>query len=168
MARRNRCFLIGFALLGASIAAPGARAFGEEATLTIAALESAGDDVPGVRLPHDPEARRKALEKMDPEAREKLNRNFEKWQKLSPEEKKAMRNRFKEKFDRMREEIDEAVKASGLELDKDAMHRFAKEYQKGRQAIEKELREERKSRIGELIERLKAEFQKENSAAVPE
>ena len=110
---------------------------------------------------------RKALEALTPEQRKRFQENFQRWSNLSPEEKKSLADRETFRRKKIGEEIDAALKDSGLELDTERRELFARRYGEERHRIEeqlhKELDEKRQPLLKEVIAKLKAEF----SAATP-
>jgi hypothetical protein len=116
----------------------------------------------GVKRSPEFEDVRKAIEALTPEQRKRFQENFWRWSNLSPEEKKALRDRDEMRRKRMAEEIEAAVRETGLDLDKDRHELFAKRYGEERRKIEEQLRREMEEKRGplvkELIGRLKTEF----------
>jgi hypothetical protein len=114
---------------------------------------------------------RKALDALTPEQRKRFQENFLRWANLSPEEKKALRDREEVRKKTVEQEIDVAVQESGLQLDAERREQFAKRYSEGRRLIEdqlrKELSEKRKPLVHELVGRLRAEFSNEVAPASP-
>jgi hypothetical protein len=111
---------------------------------------------------------RKALEALTPEQRKKFQENMIRWMNLSPEEKKALRDREEVRKKFMEQEINTAVQESGLQLEGERREMFAKRYSEGRRAIEEQLRKEmsekRKPLVHELVSRLRTEFSTESVA----
>jgi Protein of unknown function (DUF3106) len=105
---------------------------------------------------------RKAIEALSPEQRKRFTENMWRWSELSPEEKKTLRDRDAVRKKVVQQEIEAAMKASGLNFDDDARQRFAKRYTEERKKIEEQLRkdmnERRKPLVQGMIESLKAEF----------
>jgi len=105
---------------------------------------------------------RKALEALTPEQRKRFQENFLRWSNLSPEEKKALRDREELRKRTIEQEVDAAIQESGLQLDPERREQFARRYGEGRRQIEeqlrKELNEKRKPLVRELLNRLRAEF----------
>jgi hypothetical protein len=105
---------------------------------------------------------RKALDALTPAQRKRFQENLIRWQNLSPDEKKALRDReeFRKKI--VAQEVDTVIKDSGLELDPERREQFAKRYSEERRKIEEQLRKEaaekRKPLVKEMVARLKAEF----------
>ena len=105
---------------------------------------------------------RKAIEALTPEQRKRFQENFLRWSNLPPEEKKALADREIFRRKKIAEEIDAALKDSGLELDADRREQFGRRYGEERHRIEeqlhKDLDEKRQPLIKEVIAKLKAEF----------
>jgi len=112
---------------------------------------------------------RKALEALTPEQRKRFQENFVRWSNMSPEAKKALRDRDEFRRKKMAEDIDAAVRESGLDLDKERREQFAKRYAQERRKIEEQLRremdEKRRPLVTEIVAKLKAEFVAPPSAA---
>jgi hypothetical protein len=108
---------------------------------------------------------RKALEALTPEQRKRFQENFMRWANLSPEEKKALREREEERKKLMEKETETAIQESGLPLEGERREQFIKRYGEGRRIIEeqlhKEMSEKRKPLVHELISRLRGEFASE-------
>jgi hypothetical protein len=105
---------------------------------------------------------RKALEALTPEQRKRFQENFMRWANLSPEEKKALRDREEVRKKVIEQESEAAIQESGLPLDGDRREQFIKRFGEGRRLIEEQLRKEmsekRKPMVHELIGRLRNEF----------
>ena len=108
---------------------------------------------------------RKALEALTPDQRKKFQENFWRWANLSPEEKKALRDREDIRKKAIETETDAAIQQSGLTLEGERREQFVKRYSEGRRAIEEQLRKEmaekRKPLVHDLINRLSSEFANE-------
>lgn len=106
---------------------------------------------------------RKIFESLPPDQQEKLRDNYQRWQQMSPEERKELREREQQRRQKMLKEIDEAIKQSGLQLDEQTRAAYAARYAEERRAIEekvqREMEEKRRPLIQDLINRLKKEFQ---------
>ena len=113
---------------------------------------------------HRPNAtpERKALDELTPEQRQRFQENFLRWSNLSPEEKKALTDRYAFRRKKIDEDIDAAIKEAGLELDAQRRELFARRYGEERQRIEEQIRremdEKRRPLLKEVIAKLKAEF----------
>lgn len=105
---------------------------------------------------------RKAIEALTPEQRQRFKENFLRWSNLSPEEKKSLRDRNETRHKRMAEDIEHAVRESGLTLDATQRETFARRYAQERRKIEETLRrdteEKRQPLVREMVGRLKTEF----------
>jgi Protein of unknown function (DUF3106) len=105
---------------------------------------------------------RKALDALTPAQRKRFQENFMRWSNLSPEEKKALRDREELRKTLVAQEVDLALKDSGLELDPEHREQFTKRYGEERRKIEEQLRKEaaekRKPLVREMIARLRQEF----------
>lgn len=114
---------------------------------------------------------RKALDALTPEQRRRFQDNFWRWTNLSPDEKKALRDRDEIRRKLMREEVEAALKEAGLELDGERKAEFFRRYAQERRKIEEQLRQEmaarRKPMVREVIARLKAEFATPVESAAP-
>jgi len=104
----------------------------------------------------------KLFDRMTPEEKERFKENFERWKTLPPEERQALMMHEKMRRERMLQEIDEAIKKTALQLDKDRREMFALRYAQERRKIEEQLRremeEKRRPLLKEMIERLSREF----------
>jgi|GEM_PF-1588094 len=105
---------------------------------------------------------RKFFEHLSPEQREKFQENYQRWQEMTPEERNAIRNRDENRRQRILQEIDKAIAASGLQLDKDSREmyilRYTQERRKIEEKLQKEMEEKRKPLLQEMNNRLKQEF----------
>lgn len=114
---------------------------------------------------------RKALEALTPEQRERFRQNLVRWANLSPEEKKALRDKEELRKKVIGEETDAAIQESGLQLDGDRREQFIKRYGEGRRLIEEQLRKEmsekRKPLVRDLINRLRTEFAADGAPSPP-
>jgi phosphoribosylaminoimidazole carboxylase (NCAIR synthetase) len=112
---------------------------------------------------------RKALDALTPEQRKRFQENFWRWANLSPEEKKALRDREEVRKKFMEQEVQGALKEAGLQLDGERREQFIKRYGEERRKIEEQLRKEtaekRKPMVKEVIAQLKAEFSRTAPAA---
>lgn len=81
---------------------------------------------------------------------------------MSPEERRFFRERAREFHREMKQEIDEAIRKTGLALDDAARGEFARAYMRGRKQVERDLRQmiekERATRVAALLEDLKKRF----------
>lgn len=105
---------------------------------------------------------RRAIEALSPEQRKRFEENFHKWANLSPEEKKALRDRDEMRRKRMTEDIQEALAKTGLSLTDEQKAQFARRYAEERRKLEEELRremnEKRQPRLESMVGQLTKEF----------
>jgi len=158
--------LIAAALLGAAgifAAQPEAAA---QATAASAVVQASERSAPG----HPQEGEhfaamhmvRRSLEALTPEQRRTFAVNLMRWVNLTPEEKKALRERevVREKF--IEQELANAIQASGLQLEGERRAQFARRFLEERRKIEEQLRhemiEKRRPLVRDLVGRLKVEF----------
>jgi hypothetical protein len=105
---------------------------------------------------------KKALNALTPAQRKRFQENFIRWSNLPPEEKKALRDKEELRRALVAQEVDAAIKESGLELDSERREQFARRYSEERRKIEEQLRKEaaekRRPMVHEMVARLKQEF----------
>lgn len=105
---------------------------------------------------------RRALEALTPEQRKRFQENFWRWANLPAEEKKALREREEMRKKFMQQEVEAALRESGLQLEGERREQFLKRYAEERRKIEEQLRKEtiekRKPLIHDLAGRLRQEF----------
>ena len=105
---------------------------------------------------------RKAIEALTPEQRKRFQENLWRWSNLPAEEKKALADRDAMRRRKIAEDIDAAVKESGLDLDPARRELFARRYGEERRKIEEQLRKEMEEKrtplVKEIVAKLKAEF----------
>jgi hypothetical protein len=110
----------------------------------------------------DSQKAREAFRNMTPEERKRWAERFRKWAELTPEQKREFQDRHEMMRRKIREEIEEAIKSSGLSLSEDQKKAFAERYMTERRKIEEELRreleEKRRPRVEALVNQLKQEF----------
>jgi hypothetical protein len=106
---------------------------------------------------------------MPPQDRQIFQRNAERWIQMGPEERKIMRVRERIYRAQVNQEVDAALRQSGLHLEGEKRAQFEQRYLQERRRIEHSLRQEieskRQEQLPVLQERLKKEFA-EPSAAV--
>ena len=104
----------------------------------------------------------KLFNRLSPEERERFKENFERWKALPPEERQALMQHERMRREKMMQEIDEGLKKTGLQLDKDRREifnlRYAQERRKIEEQLRKEMDEKRRPLMKELLERLTKEF----------
>ena len=114
---------------------------------------------------------KKALNALTPAQRKRFQENFIRWSNLPPEEKKALRDKEELRRALVAQEVDAAIKESGLELDSEHRELFAKRYSEERRKIEEQLRKEaaekRRPMVHEMVARLKQEFAAPSQTQLP-
>lgn len=117
--------------------------------------------------------RRERFRMVSPGDRQRFNQNADRWMQMNTEERKIMRDRENLRRERLKHEADTAVRNSGLRLDADKREAFESRYIQERTKIEHVMRQEleakRRQELPALMERLKKEFQSQQStpAATP-
>ena len=111
----------------------------------------------------------KKYDSLPPEQQEKMRENWERWQNMSKEERNQLRATAEAHRQKMLQEVDQAIKESGLQLDdktrEEYVQRYTQERRKIEQKLQKEMEEERKPLVQALIARLKAEFEAKSPPA---
>ena len=107
------------------------------------------------------------VRQLSPEDRQRFNRNAERWMQMSAEERTIMRERENLRRDRIQREAETALRDSGLRLDAEKRAVFESRYMQERTRIEHAMRQEleakRQQQLPALVERLKKEFQPQQS-----
>jgi len=105
---------------------------------------------------------KKLFDRLTPEEKARFMENFERWKALPPEERQALMMHEKMQREKIVHEIDEAIKKTGLQLDKDRREVFALRYTQERRKIEdqlrKEMEEKRRPLLQEMLGHLVSEF----------
>ena len=105
---------------------------------------------------------------LSPEDRQRFNRNAERWMQMTAEERRIMRERENLRRDRIQREAETALRDSGLRLDAEKRALFESRYMQERTRIEHSMRQEletkRQQQLPALIDRLKKEFQSQQSS----
>lgn len=105
---------------------------------------------------------RERWRQMSPEDRQRFRSNAERWLRLPPAEQRALRNREILRRARIRQEADQALKDSGLQLDEEKRQLYERRYLQERRKIERGLRQElqqkRERELAPVMEDLKKEF----------
>jgi hypothetical protein len=108
------------------------------------------------------------IDRLPPGQREKFRENFQRWQNMTPDERKELREREDSRRQKMLQEADGSIQQSGLNLDKDSRDKYILRYilerRKIEQQLQRELEEKRKPLIEDMVKRLQVEFK---SAATP-
>jgi hypothetical protein len=119
------------------------------------------------RRMNSPNGARERWNAMPPEDRQIFRKNAERWMQMGPEEQKVMREREKLYRERVKREIDAAIRDSGLRLEGEKREQFEQRYLQERRRIEHALRQETESKrqqeLPALQEKLKKEFQEPSS-----
>jgi len=127
------------------------------------------NDMKALKAKEDPW--RRPLEKLTPEQRQRFKENLERWNKLSKEQQDELRRNEKLRKERLLNEINDAIKKSGLKLDANQRQIFTARYDQERRTIEEKLREEldakRRLAVADLIRHLIAEVQQPTLDSVP-
>lgn len=117
---------------------------------------------PGFFRRGDEEKTRQALQQLTPEERQRFLRRLKEFADLPPEKKKELYDRTEYFRRKMREDVEAAMRQSGLNLTDEQKKKFAERYFEERKAIEEDLRKQveelRKPRLHALAEKLKQEF----------
>ena len=119
---------------------------------------------PGMALFSGPEGEkfRQFFQNMSPEDRQRLFQRLKEFSELPPDRKKEIFERGEFFRKKMREEVEAALKESGLSLADEEKKRFAERYFEERKKIEEELRQQmeavRRPRLQSLVEKLREEF----------
>ncbi|MGC3990753.1 MAG: hypothetical protein QM796_13950 [Chthoniobacteraceae bacterium] len=97
--------------------------------------------------------------------------NFKIWLTLTKEQQNLIRGISKNRQDRIKQEIDHAIKQSGLSLDPDQQKAFGKRYFDERRKIEMSIRrqmdDQRNAMTTDLIKRLHDEFVNKQASPSP-
>jgi hypothetical protein len=100
---------------------------------------------------------------LPPAARQDFRRNAERWMRMSPEERKILRERENLRQAQIKRETEAALRDSGLPLDQEKRSLFESRYIQERRRMEQALRQqienERQQQLPALIQQLKKEFQ---------
>ena len=111
--------------------------------------------------------RRERFRELSPDDRQRFNQNADRWMQMNAEERKIMRDRENLRRDRLKHEAEAAVRNSGLKLDSEKRELFQSRYIQERTKIEHVMRQEleakRRQEVPALMERLKKEFQLQQS-----
>ena len=106
---------------------------------------------------------------MPPQDRQIFQRNAERWMQMGPEERKIMREREKIYRAQVSQEVDTALRNSGLHLEGEKRAQFEQRYLQERRRIEHSLRQEieskRQQQLPVIQERLKKEFAEPSPAS---
>ena len=110
---------------------------------------------------------RERFRSLSPEDRQRLLRNAERWMQMNAEERKIMRERENLRRTRLKEEAEAALRNSGLHLDQQKRAEFEARYIQERTKVEHVMRQEleakRRQELPALVDKLKKEFQSQQS-----
>jgi hypothetical protein len=124
--------------------------------------EGFGQRRPGFFGGPEAEKSRQAFQQMSPEQRERFMTGLKQFAELPPEKKMEIFQRSEYLRKKIAEDIETAIKESGLNLSADNKKKFTERYMEERKKIEEDLRKEmeelRKPKVAALIEKLKHEF----------
>jgi len=119
----------------------------------------------------DAEKMRQAFQQMNPEERQRWVQRLKEFSDLSPEKKKELFERGEYFRHKMREDVEAALRDSGLNLTDEQKKKFADRYFEERRGIEEELRKQmeelRRPKIQALVEKLKQEFATQAAPKAP-
>ena len=119
--------------------------------------------------PAGPPELKERWKKLPPEERERFSKNLQKWEHLSDEEKKRLRERGRQVWEQGRQEIDQLASELGVKLSPLQREELIKAYLQKRREIERKIRAEteprRKELIAEAVQELKKEFGTQPKAA---
>jgi succinylglutamate desuccinylase len=112
---------------------------------------------------------RERFSQMPPEERQRFQRNAERWLRMNPEERKMLREHETMRRERIKHEVEDALRASGLTLDAGKRDQFQNRYTEERRKIEqtlhREIEDKRQQQLAPMIERLKKEFESQQTPA---
>lgn len=119
----------------------------------------------------DAEKARQAFQQMTPEERSRWVQRLKEFSDLSPEKKKELFERGEYFRRKMREDVETAIRQSGLNLTDEQKKKFADRYFEERRVIEEELRKQmeelRRPKVEALVEKLKQEFATQAAPKAP-
>jgi hypothetical protein len=126
-----------------------------------------GQGGPGFFAGPEAEKARQAFQQMNPEERQRWMQRFKEFAELPLEKKKEIFDRIEYGRRKMREDVEAAVKESGLTLNDEQKKKFSERYFEERKKLEEDLRKQmeemRRPKVQALIERLKQEFAAQSS-----
>jgi flagellar biosynthesis GTPase FlhF len=112
---------------------------------------------------------RKAFDQLSVEQQERVVQNLHRWQELSQDERKVLRQRERVQRQKVEASITEAYQKSGLQLNDEQRAQFRKRYLQERRRLEeqlaREVQEKRQAGNAAIIEILKKEFSNPKPAA---
>ncbi len=109
-----------------------------------------------------PEARWKAwLDDMPPGQRRKFLENMDRWEKLPPQARERIRERFRQMHQRAKKDAEEAYRETGLSLSAEGKAAYLRRYLEERRSIEEKLRREMEARRRDELAKLKLRLHRE-------
>lgn len=120
------------------------------------------------RMEGDFRPMRERMSELSPEDRQRFEKNAQRWMQMSPEERSMLRERENVRRERLKREGEDALRGTGLTLDPAKREQFQVRYMQERrkleQALHKEIEEKRQQQLNPIIERLKKEFESQQSS----
>ncbi len=108
---------------------------------------------------------------MSPEDRQRFKSNAERWLRMPPDERRALREQESLRRQRIQREADAAIEKSGLQLEAEKRELYERRYLQERRRIERELRQEleekRQRELAPVMENLKKEFSEQPKTGSP-
>jgi hypothetical protein len=104
---------------------------------------------------------RRLLEKLPPEQREHFRQNMESWSKLSPEQRRELREKEMKRREERRREFERFLERLGIAANDPRRPQLFERYLQERRRIEQTLREEMQTRRKTLIDATISQFQRE-------
>jgi hypothetical protein len=98
------------------------------------------------------------FEALSPDQQKKFLNNLAAWKQMSPSERQELRDRYVIQRQKMLQDIQDALKSSGLNLDGDERQVYALRYMQERRKIEQALAQKRAAMIADMQSRLRIEF----------
>jgi hypothetical protein len=118
---------------------------------------------------HRPHGVRERWFQLPPDERRTFQRNAERWLRMSPQQQNMLRQREHLLQKRLKTEAEMALRRSGLQLDATGRDLFEARYLQERRKMERawrrELESKRQHELPTLSERLRSEFQRNQSPA---
>ena len=100
---------------------------------------------------------------LSPEQQARFRENYPRWVKMSREERNQARASEARRNQMIAQEIEAAIKESGLQLDDKTRDEYIMRYTEERRKIEQQMQKERRELIQAMIAHLKEEFQNKSS-----
>ena len=120
------------------------------------------------RMEGDFRPMRERMSELSPEDRQRFEKNAQRWMQMSPQERAMLRERENIRRERVKREVEDALRGSGLALDAAKREQFQVRYMQERrkleQALHQEIEEKREQQLAPIVERLKKEFQSQQTS----